>query len=186
MVLKLALTRKDNLLKLWFEYALEEDVKVSYVIAKAVEYHQQTKKYLQIGTVSNENMLKDIYKNIYYSKGSFLEKQILDWKAKGLRPSSEVKRILRGGIKATGVFTVISEIDAYDAVAEGPQVEEIRYVSAPERKEPANNLKERPAKAEHKEKKEYAKAPVLQEETKKPKTDFVLGMIAEGCGLGED
>lgn len=185
MTLKLALRKKDKTLKLWFDYAKEEDINVSFVIAKAVEYHIKTKEYLQIGTIGDEISIDDKYKNIYYSEDSFLECQIKEWKEKGIHPSTEVKRIMRRGIKATGIFTVVSETDAYDAVADVGEIQ----------KEPVkrlhNNSKERqwekPVQdTETKtEKKEYTK-PSNSSNNSKPKKDFVMSLIADGCGLGED
>lgn len=186
MVLRLVLGKKDSVLREWFICAREEDINVSHVISKAVEYYVRTREYLQIGTIEKEDNSDKIDRNIYYQKGSVLDIQIKKWQEKGIHPSSEVKRILRKGIMITGETTVIDEIDAYDAVEAISDEKPETYVrpnngnkKTIEQKPVENSVKKT-------EKKEVKTSKTTSNPATQPPANFVTSMIAVGCGLGED
>ena len=186
MVLKLVLGKKDNLLKEWCICAREEDLNVSLIVCKAVEYYVKTHDYLQIGKIEKENSICKIDKNIYYQEGSILDSQIIEWKEKGIRPSSEVKRILKKGILMSEKETIISEMDAYDAVEAVSDDNNVQFIKPDTTKVKAVQQKPAPASEKKIEKEEPARSKPSKEAVNKPPLDFVTSLIAEGCGLGED
>jgi len=184
MIIKLSLRKKDDLLKHWFEYALEEEVNVSSLIGRAVQYYQLTNRYLQIGTINNDKDIPDSKKNIYYAKDSHLALQIKEWKSNSLHPSTEIKRILRNGIKQSGVCSVINEEEAYGLL----EKEMVRINKD-------NDVLKREIKGYEKEESRNngdvtVRNDVKEKQVIKPKrkeqSDFIMSMIPPGCGLGED
>ena len=186
MILKLALRKKDGALKEWFIRARDEDLNVSHVISKAVEYYVNTRDYLQIGTVETENHAENMVKNIYYQKGAFLDGQITEWQDKGIHPSSEVKRILRKSIILSDKTTIISEIDAYDAVEAIPVIKKDSYVRQENNNKKITEQKPAQNSVKKTEKKETTVSRTANTSGAIPPSNFVTSMIAAGCGLGED
>ena len=183
MVVKIPFRKKDALLKHWHEYAVKKGVNISNIVSKAVQYYQLTNKYMPIGTVTIDHDIPDSSKNIYYAANSFLASQIERWKADSIHPSTEIKRILKNGLRETGVYSIISEIEAHELVKSeivsrnGTQIYEKVEIARQETVEKPL-IRDEIIQKENIEK-------IIPKSRKKEQADFVMSMLLPGCGLGE-
>lgn len=184
MVVKISFRKKDDLLKHWHEYATKKGINISNIVSKAVQYYQLTNKYMPIGTVTIDHDIPDSYKNIYYAENSFLESQIKNWKASSMHPSTEIKRILKGGLREAGVCSSISELEAYEMVKaeivcrNDALIQEKVEIVRQEPKEKAFLRNEK--------RQEEVVEKTVSKPKKKEQSDFIMSMILPGCGLGEN
>lgn len=191
-IVKMYLGNKDNLLKSWWDACQNENT--SSIIVNAILYYNRTGDVLNIGNIVEHEMLPNTSKNIYMNVTSELEVILNTWKIEGKKESSEIKKILKRGITVCvheEESHVISEIELDVAMEQSKGVQKVMYIpkeepEQPQATPPAPNIKDNRDSFQrvHEEPETNSYDNHSKEKNEDDEKDFVLGMIAEGCGLG--
>lgn len=184
-VVKVGLTKKDDLIKTWFQMAALSDENASGIISSAIIYFDKTGSYLNVGNISSiETDIENTRKNVYFSEDGearrILQKTIENSIQKE-NPGSIIKKLLKKGIttdpsignKCISYEDAIEKLDSISKT--NPQI--VTKVVEPERKQ--ISPPETVVKSKEPEVIEERKTSVLNS-----KQDYMLSAIPEEFRLG--
>lgn len=195
MEYKISLGDNDAVLKTWFN--LIPKGKISTIIRNAVIFYQLTGNYMTLGNIGRvDSGLPNTRKMVLLGEDEKTKGFFEDCKKVPVKPVKVIRRILKNGIKTEeGKNWCINADDTYECIERVITPRQDVYSVQPDKTE--TNLLQVPERIE---------PPILQTETSKDEKlepdveshttmpqsskarieepDFMLDLLAEGCGLG--
>lgn len=111
-VIRIRLSKKDALIKNWWDYLSSNDINISQTISYTIQYYVKTGEYLQIGQIKViDKEFEPTSRQIYIQENSasydYLQKRV----SSGEKLSTLIKRILKNSLKETTEETQVFDLD---------------------------------------------------------------------------
>lgn len=193
-IVRVSLGTGDDAIKTWWQLALDEAKNVSAIISTALYYYDLTGEYINIGNISNpEKGLPNVRKVVSLTETEamleIINKCDMKDKISGIGPT--IKRVVRKGISGDkdgnyviGADDLIDILNAAERKAAQKKPADMTLRQSTVRQEPvhdtiAETITEEQPKGQKKKEE-------IKKKSDTPKSpNFMLGLIPEGCGLGE-
>lgn len=195
MEYKINLGDSDAILKTWFN--LMQKGKISTVIRNAVVFYQITGNYMTLGNIGHvDSELPNTRKMVLLGEDEKIKGFLEDCKKVPVKPVKVIKRILKNGIKTEDGENWCINADDTDECIEKLLISrqdvysiqmdktEVNLLQTPERIENPT-LQTGESKGEKLEPEPESRTTLSQTpKAKVEEPDFMLDLLAEGCGLG--